>query len=75
MLRYSFNPSKYPGINIKFSNPINQSIITCAMFRPGSIIVTGGNDINAYKFVLNQILFCCKKIMIFYINADSISNK
>tara|TARA_B100000287_G_scaffold389279_1_gene399231 strand:+ start:4545 stop:5279 length:735 start_codon:yes stop_codon:yes gene_type:complete len=52
---YSFNPSKYPGINIKFSNPINQSIITCAMFRPGSIIVTGGNDINAYKFVLNQI--------------------
>lgn len=53
---YSFNPSKYPGINIKFKNPFNENIITCAMFRPGSIIITGGNDINSYKFVLNQIL-------------------
>ena len=52
---YSFNPSKYPGINIKFSNPYDEKIITCAMFRPGSIIVTGGNDIKTYKFVLNQI--------------------
>lgn len=53
---YSFNPSKYPGINIKFTNPYNSCIITCAMFRPGSIIITGGNDINSYKFVINQIL-------------------
>jgi len=52
---YSFNPSKYPGINIKFSNPYNEKIITCAIFRPGSIIITGGNDINSYKFVLHQI--------------------
>ena len=57
---YSFNPSKYPGINIKFKNPFNQSIITCAMFRPGSIIITGGNDINSYKFVLNEILLLLK---------------
>ncbi len=53
---YTFNPSKYPGINIKFTNPYSENIITCAMFRPGSIIITGGNDINCYKFVLNKIL-------------------
>ncbi len=52
---YSFNPSKYPGINIKFIDPLKQNLITCAMFRPGSIIITGGNDINSYKFVLNEI--------------------
>ena len=52
---YSFNPSKYPGINIKFLNPYTKNLITCAMFRPGSIIITGGNDINSYKYVLNQI--------------------
>lgn len=57
---YTFNPSKYPGINIKFTNPYNESIITCAMFRPGSIIITGGNDINSYKFVLNEILILFK---------------
>lgn len=52
---YSFNPSKYPGINIKFLNPYTKNLITCAMFRPGSIIITGGNDINSYKYVLNEI--------------------
>tara|TARA_B100000035_G_scaffold313904_2_gene328710 strand:+ start:2020 stop:2595 length:576 start_codon:yes stop_codon:yes gene_type:complete len=53
---YSFNPSKYPGINIKFATPYNESLITCAIFRPGSIIITGGNDINSYSFVLNKII-------------------
>jgi TATA-box binding protein (TBP) (component of TFIID and TFIIIB) len=52
---YSFNPSKYPGINIKFTNPYSEKLITCAMFRPGSVIITGGNDINSYKYILNQI--------------------
>ena len=52
---YSFNPSKYPGINIKFTNPYTENLITCAMFRPGSIILTGGNNINSYKYVLNEI--------------------
>lgn len=52
---YSFNPSKYPGINIKFISPYKEDLITCAMFRPGSIIITGGNDINSYKYVLNEI--------------------
>jgi len=52
---YSFNPSKYPGINIKFTSPGSDNVITCAMFRPGSVIVTGGNDITTYKYVMNQI--------------------
>ena len=58
---YSFNPSKYPGINIKFLNPYSEKIITCAMFRPGSIIITGGNNINSYKFVLNEIFNLLEK--------------
>tara|TARA_B110000858_G_C17706753_1_gene428600 strand:+ start:72 stop:359 length:288 start_codon:yes stop_codon:yes gene_type:complete len=53
---FTFNPSKYPGINIKFTNPYNENVITCAVFRPGSIIITGGNDIISYKFVLNKII-------------------
>lgn len=53
---FTFNPSKYPGINIKFTNPYNENVITCAVFRPGSIIITGGNDILSYKFVLNKII-------------------
>ncbi len=53
---YSFNPSKYPGINIKFTTPYGTNIVTCAMFRPGSIIITGGNEIKSYKFVITQIL-------------------
>ena len=52
---YSFNPSKYPGINIKFTDPNSDNVITCAMFRPGSVIVTGGKDIASYKYVIQQI--------------------
>jgi TATA-box binding protein (TBP) (component of TFIID and TFIIIB) len=58
--RYSFNPSKYPGINLKVFNPDRRNrkeIITCSIFRPGSIIITGGNDIKSYKFILNKLLF------------------
>ena len=58
--RYSFNPSKYPGINLKVFNPDRKNqkeIITCSIFRTGSIIITGGNDIKSYKFILNKLLF------------------
>ena len=60
--RYSFNPSKYPGINLKVFNPDNvnytkKEVITCAIFRPGSIIITGGNDINSYKYIFNKLIF------------------
>ena len=55
--RYSFNPSKYPGINIKFENPyLPNNLISCIIFRPGSIIITGGNDISAYKYVYEKVL-------------------
>jgi len=53
ILRYSFNPSKYPGINIKFLHNGQQT--TCSMFRPGSIMITGGNNINNYQTILNCI--------------------
>lgn len=55
--RYSFNPSKYPGINIKIENPETLNKLTVAIFRPGSIILTGGSDINLYfetfKYLIN----------------------
>ena len=55
--RYSYNPSKYPGINLKFED--QGSKLTAAIFRPGSIILTGGNDIKMYNtifIILLQIL-------------------
>ncbi len=52
---YSFIPSKYPAINCKL-NCDNGSVITCAIFRPGSIMITGGNDIKEYKKIYFKIL-------------------
>ena len=54
ILRYSFNSSKYPGINIKFLHDTSQT--TCSIFRPGSIMITGGNDIKNYKKIIETIL-------------------
>ena len=55
--RYSFNPSKYPGINIKFENPyLPGNLISCIIFRPGSIIITGGNDLSSYNYVYEKVL-------------------
>lgn len=53
IVRYSFNSSKYPGINIKFMH--EESVTTCAIFRPGSIMITGGNNIKNYKFIIESI--------------------
>ena len=53
---YSFNPNKYPGINVKIQVPESEKIITCSIFRPGSIILTGGNDISIYKSVYDKVL-------------------
>ena len=53
---YSFNPNKYPGINVKIQIPETEKVITCSIFRPGSIILTGGNDISIYKSVYNKVL-------------------
>lgn len=64
--RYSFDPSKYPGINIKIEDPETKNKLTVAVFRPGSIILTGGFDITLYfktlKFLLkilnnNEIIY------------------
>lgn len=64
--RYSFNPSKYPGINVKIEDPETNNKLTVAIFRPGSIILTGGSDINLYfktfKYLIkilnnNEILY------------------
>lgn len=46
--RYTFDPSKYPGINLKIEDPETTNKLTVAIFRPGSIILTGGSDINLY---------------------------
>ena len=64
--RYTFDPSKYPGINLKIEDPETTNKLTVAIFRPGSIILTGGSDINLYfktfKFIIkilnnNEILY------------------
>ena len=55
--RYTYNPSKYPGINLKIEDPETKNKLTAAIFRPGSIILTGGSDIKLYyksfKLLLN----------------------
>lgn len=53
ILRYTFNPSKYPGINIKFLHNGEQT--TCSVFRPGSVMITGGNNLKNYKTILDQV--------------------
>lgn len=53
ILRYSFNSSKYPGINIKFLHDGSQT--TCSIFRPGSIMITGGNNVKNYKTIIETI--------------------
>lgn len=53
ILRYSFNSSKYPGINIKFLHDESQT--TCSIFRPGSIMITGGNNVKNYKTIIETI--------------------
>lgn len=52
--RLTFNPSKYPAINIKFKE--DNKIITCAIFRPGSVIITGGDNFQNYKKIFLNIL-------------------
>jgi len=65
--RYSFIPSKYPGINIKIiENEETSKCITCSVFRPGSIIITGGNDLTIYKQILENLLFILKNNNILY---------
>jgi TATA-box binding protein (TBP) (component of TFIID and TFIIIB) len=55
--RYTYNPSKYPGINLKIEDPETKNKLTVAIFRPGSIILTGGSDIKLYyrtfKYLIN----------------------
>jgi TATA-box binding protein (TBP) (component of TFIID and TFIIIB) len=54
--RYSFNPNKYPAINIKINNEDSISACTCLIFRSGSIIITGGNDVSEYLEVYKNII-------------------
>tara|TARA_B100000287_G_C20628210_1_gene778704 strand:- start:436 stop:1161 length:726 start_codon:yes stop_codon:yes gene_type:complete len=53
--RFSFNPSKYPGINLKLLTPGGDTL-SCILFRPGSIIITGGKNLDSYRFCLEKIL-------------------
>lgn len=53
-----FQTTKYPGINAKF--PINKDDpkgkqISCLIFRPGSIILTGGPNIEQYLPIVKYI--------------------
>lgn len=59
ILRYSFNSSKYPGINIKFKH--GEDLTTCAVFRPGSIMITGGNKIKNYKIIIDTVIDILEK--------------
>ena len=54
--RYSFNPNKYPAINLKILNPNGIGITTCLIFRSGSVMITGGNDIIEYSNIYNKFL-------------------
>jgi TATA-box binding protein (TBP) (component of TFIID and TFIIIB) len=53
-----FQTSKYPGINAKFLINKNEPMgkkISCLIFRPGSIIITGGPNINEYFPIVKYI--------------------
>ena len=54
--RYSFNPNKYPAINLKILNSDGISITTCLIFRSGSVMITGGNDIFEYCNIYKKFL-------------------
>ena len=54
--RYSFNPNKYPAINLKILNSDGIGITTCLIFRSGSVMITGGNDILEYNIIYNNFL-------------------
>jgi TATA-box binding protein (TBP) (component of TFIID and TFIIIB) len=54
--RYSFNPNKYPAINVKILNSDNSSLSTCLIFRSGSIMITGGNNIFDYLTIYENML-------------------
>lgn len=54
--RYSFNPNKYPAINLKILNSDGIGITTCLIFRSGSVMITGGNDIIEYSNIYNNFL-------------------
>jgi hypothetical protein len=54
--RYSFNPNKYPAINLKILNSDGINITTCLIFRSGSVMITGGNDIFEYYNIYNNFL-------------------
>tara|TARA_B100000768_G_scaffold123672_1_gene114421 strand:- start:2720 stop:3370 length:651 start_codon:yes stop_codon:yes gene_type:complete len=65
---YSFNPNKYPGVNIKMQEPDFNKVMSCIVFRPGSVIITGGNDITSYEkiyrcvidtLVINESILSC----------------
>ena len=65
---YYFNPNKYPGVNIKMQDPDSNKVMSCIVFRPGSVIITGGNDIASYEkmyrciidaFVRNESILLC----------------
>lgn len=60
--RYSFNPSNYPGINIKYASVETDSKAnTCSIFRPGSIILTGGSELLEYKIFMEKIIYIFEK--------------
>jgi len=54
--RYTYNPSKYPGINLKLEDTETKNKLTAAIFRPGSIILTGGSDIKLYYTTFKLLL-------------------
>jgi TATA-box binding protein (TBP) (component of TFIID and TFIIIB) len=54
--RYSFNPNKYPAINLKILNSNGIDTTTCLIFRSGSVMITGGNDIIEYFNIYKKFL-------------------
>jgi TATA-box binding protein (TBP) (component of TFIID and TFIIIB) len=54
--RYSFNPNKYPAINLKIFNSNGIGTTTCLIFRSGSVMITGGNDILEYSNIYKNFL-------------------
>tara|TARA_B100000963_G_C22633171_1_gene676086 strand:- start:2996 stop:3721 length:726 start_codon:yes stop_codon:yes gene_type:complete len=51
---YSYNPTKYPAINIKLDCQGQKT--SCMIFRTGSIIITGGIDFKNYIELYKELI-------------------
>jgi len=67
--------SRYPGINVKYPSPMRkEKMVTLLIFRSGSIIITGANNIyelkTTYKFIVDVLKKHVEELFYYDIGED-----